>query len=164
MIPNFRFTRPWGPSANIPSVFQTKRILILSLRKDLFTHICINVEHTFKWIFMLQAIKRQCPAGCENTSKVGNHWPGLSLAARKENEIVQSLSQFKLSPCPNTTLDAGHWLRKERSCPHGGVYWSPRFAAHQESRCSNQSPRSIGQNIWGSSSPSYLFSILPQTV
>lgn len=49
VIPNFRFIRPRGPSGNlkISSIFQTKWILILSFKKDMFMYVHVQVETMF---------------------------------------------------------------------------------------------------------------------
>lgn len=50
VIPNFRFIRPRGPSGNlkkISSILQTKWILILSFKKDMFMYVHVQVETMF---------------------------------------------------------------------------------------------------------------------
>lgn len=134
MIPNFRFIRPRGPSGNlkISFIFQTKWILILSFKKD-NVHVCTcaNRDHILKWMCISKDL--WWPVGCYNSEKVGNHWPGLSLEARKENKIVQILSQSKLCLCQVThaMLASGH----ENAAAHTRrVSRSPGFIANYGSQ------------------------------
>lgn len=83
----------------------------------------------------LQRLQQWWPVGCYNSEKVGNHWPGLSLEARKENKIVQILSQSKLCLCQAThsMLASGY---KNAAAHTRGVSRSLGFTANH---CSQRS-------------------------